>query len=345
MFGKTSKDHGSLGYFKSLLNRTAVKQDPKKDVNASLDFLLTVVKGHFLAAACWILGVTKPDASLKLPPGIYRYSSCNQFKFLKTIATKVVEEFTLMGKALTGEQISESGDGVHNYAQALCHYGALVIEFLDSWSEGDGEHVYRCWRLFLPHFLTTNRRKYALEALRLQIQVQAVLSPHLAHHIKWDRFINTRGGKGRNIPCDLHNEHVNRLLKHIIANMGANMTDEALRRSARSVSTLHVFCRQFDKCSGVPFTTHTHSTRSDVQDMKKVVHTVVDKRILEVIKGRKHSSFPRISANPLKTWNMQKTQEWIEGKKKQFMKFKRMTQDEHSDSETGSDHDSDNDLS
>ena len=33
--------------------------------------------------------------------------------------------------------------------------------------------------------------------------------------------MNTHGGKGRNLPCDLHNEHVNRLYKQLIANMGA----------------------------------------------------------------------------------------------------------------------------
>jgi len=174
------------------------------------------------------------------------------------------------------------------------------MEFLDSWSEGDGEWVYRCWRLFLPHFLTTNSRKYALEALRLQTQVEAVLSPHLAHHIKWDRFINTRGGKGRNIPCNLHNEHVNKLLKHVIANMGSNMTEEALKRSTRSITTLQMLCHQFDKCSGVPFSTHSHSTRSDAQDVKKVMNTVIDRSILEVIMGRKHSSFPGFLQPPLK---------------------------------------------
>jgi len=116
LFGKTSKDHGSLGYFKCLLNRRAIKKDPKKDVNASLDFFITVVKGHFLAAACRILGIKKLDAPLKLPPGILRYNSANQFEFLKTIANKVVEEFTLVDNALMCEQISETGDGVHNYA-------------------------------------------------------------------------------------------------------------------------------------------------------------------------------------------------------------------------------------
>jgi len=51
-----------------------------------------------------------------------------------------------------------------------------------------------------------------------------------------------------------------------------------------------------------------------------------------VIKGRKHSSFPGISANPLKTWGVQKTWDWIEGKKKQFHKFRGIiAQEENND--------------
>ena len=46
-FGNTSRHHGTLGYFKSLLNCTPVKNDPKKDVNATVDFFLTVLKAIF----------------------------------------------------------------------------------------------------------------------------------------------------------------------------------------------------------------------------------------------------------------------------------------------------------
>lgn len=103
-------------------------------------------------------------------------------------------------------------DKVFNYTRVLCHYGALVIEFRDAWREGDGDRVVRCWRLLMPHFKTAGCSKYALEALRLQNQLQ-ILSPNLLHQIKWHRFVNTRGGLGSNIPCDLYNEHVNKLVK------------------------------------------------------------------------------------------------------------------------------------
>jgi hypothetical protein len=57
-YSQSSRDHGTLWHFKSLLNRASISKDQKKYVNATVDFLLTVVKGHMLAAACQILGVT-----------------------------------------------------------------------------------------------------------------------------------------------------------------------------------------------------------------------------------------------------------------------------------------------
>ena len=197
MFGHTSRDHGTMGYFKGLLNRTPVKKDPKKDVNACQDFLLTVVKGHLLAAACTYLGVNKLDSPLKLPLDIYKKSNAEQYPFLEKIATQVVNNLTVVQSVFTGGHVVEYGDGVYNFARALYHYGALVMEFLNAWHEGDGPHVYRCWRMFLPHVSVAKRWKYAIEALQLQMQVQAVVSPHFAHHILWDCFINTSSGAGR----------------------------------------------------------------------------------------------------------------------------------------------------
>ena len=76
------------------------------------------------------------------------------------------------------------------------------------------------------HLHAERRTKYALKALRLQLQL-ATLPPDLVHQLIWGRFVNTDGGPGMNIPCDLHNEHVNKLLKKVISNMGANFTEAA----------------------------------------------------------------------------------------------------------------------
>lgn len=322
LYSQSSRDHGTLGHFKSLLNRASVSKDPKKDVNSTVDFLLTVVRGHLLAIACMVLGVRKLDAPVNLPPFLEKSSKAHQYSYLQTIATQVVNKCTLVEGALTCETVTETKDGVYNYARVLCHFGSLVMEFRDAWAEGDGERITRCWRLLLPHFKTTNRRKYALEALRLQFQIQATLSPNLAHHLIWDRFVNAHGGIGRNIPCDLHNEHINKLIKSIITDQGANFTQSALQRAARSVTTLQMINVNFDEQSSVPAITHSHSTKSDEQDVGKVVSTVLKLDILSIKPGRKHSSYPTMRTNPLWNWDMSGTEKWIEAKKQEYYKYR-----------------------
>ena len=99
----------------------------------------------------------------------------------------------------------------------------------------------------------------SIPKLRLKLQL-ASLPSLLAHQLKWNQFVNTHGGLGHNIPCDLHNEHVNKLIKEIIFNMGGNLKEEALTTAARSVTALASIRETFDKESGVPGSTTAHST-------------------------------------------------------------------------------------
>ena len=47
----SSKDHGTFGYFCSLLGRLPKARQPKKDKNVCMDVLFTVLKGHYVAYA------------------------------------------------------------------------------------------------------------------------------------------------------------------------------------------------------------------------------------------------------------------------------------------------------
>ena len=149
---------------------------------------------------------------------------------------------------------------------------------------------------------------------------------------------------GKNIPCDLHNEHMNKLLKGIIAHMGPNLTEVALQRAARSVSTIHTVCENFEKQSGVPFVTSAHSTRSNEEDIAKVVSVVLDKKLLTIVPGRKHSSFRQMRLNPLHRWKMDNTKEWIEKKKKQFSLYKGAGRGEGNESDPEASDDEDGNI-
>ena len=250
-------------------------------------------------------------------------------EFVEGIARQVVDQLSLVESAFVAPgEMTDSGDTRYNYARVLCHYGSLVMEFRDAWAEGDGERVLHCWKLFLPHFQVAGHTKYSLAAFNIQLQTRATLSPNAAHQVMWHGFVNSKGGMGRNIPCDLYNEHVNRLVKYIVQNMGSNLTEASLQRAARSVSTLHTICQTFDKQSGVPYGTVAHSTRPDKVDVLKVVATVIQNQLLVPVPGRKHSSFPTLHLDPLHKWDMDKTKTWIEKKKVEYLKYQRCDNEE-----------------
>ncbi len=188
----------------------------------------------------------------------------------------------------------------------------------------------RCWKV---HFHAGRRSKYALEALRIQIQL-ATLSPDLVHQLTWE---SSHGGKGRNIPCDLHNE---KLFKEIIKNMGANFTEVASTRVARAVTTIEQVVELFDSETGIHPQTSTHSRKSDDEDVKKVVKALLEQNILTVQSTpRSHAAFSNMTANPPQSLNRHKLEEWIAVKLKLFSK--RCARHQESDDEESSEESSD----
>ena len=189
-------------FFRNRLNRIAVTKDPKK-VDAATDFLYTVLKGHWLACACNILGISTLDESINVPNGLYKATQSEQQWFVESIACEV-KKLTLIDSAFDPGISCDTTDSSYNYTRVLCHYGALVMEFRDAWSEGDIERVVHCWQLFMPHFKVARCRKHCLQAFRLQLQINVILSPKLAHQVMWHRFVNSKGGQGKNIPCTMN---------------------------------------------------------------------------------------------------------------------------------------------
>ena len=124
---------------------------------------------------------------------------------------------------------------------------------------------------FCSHtFFAKGHTEYALEAIRLQMQL-ASLPPRLVHHITWGRFVNMQGGLGHNLPCDFHNEHVNKLIKEHIKHMGSNFSQRAITKAC-SVTYMEVVTNRLDQQCGIHVESSAHSMRSDI-DVKKVVYS------------------------------------------------------------------------
>ena len=328
LFTTYAKDAGSLGHLFTLIGRLPQARKPKDDLHACLDALRTVFKGHIITVACSELGLKSPDVDMPALEDGQLY--------VRELAKKIVMKNSIVTKAIVGEPFEETKDGIHNYAKVLCHYAALVTEFTDAWSEGDGLRVLRCWKIFMLHFHADRRTKYALEALLLQFQL-ASLPPDLVHQLTWGRFVNTHGGLGHNIPCDLHNEHVNRLFKEMVNNMGANFTPESSTRAARAVTTLEELSKKFDCETGIHPELTAHSRKSDENDVKHVVNVLQHVKPHMIQEGRCYTKFPEISGNPLKALDRDKFHLWIKEKIKKQKKHKIITEGNTTDQEASDD--------
>lgn len=106
-------------------------KNPKEEIHACQDALITVFKGHMVAALCkefHLLGADDDITDVEV-------NLCN----LSSVVQKVVDKHTIVSEALLGSCVVDTGDGIYNYARVICHYASLVCEFVDAWSEGDGE--------------------------------------------------------------------------------------------------------------------------------------------------------------------------------------------------------------
>ena len=116
-------------------------------MNACSDAPYTVFKGHILAFVCQELGIETIDSDLDYPNLGY-LSDTEKRKFIVGLSMRVVEKWTIIGDAIMGKKVEESGDQ---------KYASLALKFNNAWREGDGIRIIRCWRLFLPHFYESGR--------------------------------------------------------------------------------------------------------------------------------------------------------------------------------------------
>jgi len=83
--------------------------------------------------------------------------------------------------------------------------------------------------------------------MNLLYQHLYALSPRLSNQLLWSRFVNVHGQPWRNIPVDLHMEHLNRLAKDAIKNLRSNKTVGTVARVGQCIGTLSHVLNQFDR--------------------------------------------------------------------------------------------------
>ena len=116
------------------------------------------------------------------------------------------------GRERSTRDTEDEVDHVMAYGKEVITLGLLYMEYCDTIKEGDGLRIIRCWRYMLLLFKMTNKRKYAIQASTLLLQYQFIFTERMRNQLLWSRTVNVHGKQGKNIPMDLHMEHMNREL-------------------------------------------------------------------------------------------------------------------------------------
>ena len=182
-------------------------------------------------------------------------------------------------KKPTTDTSSEDSDGIFFYHSKFLKVALLARNFQDSIYEGDGKRTCRLWKYKMLNFRKAGRTKYSLEALKLQLDLLAVLEPADAHRLMWNRTVNTKGGLGQNIALDLNCEHYVGFTKDLISNLGSNVTFSVAQDLSRSVGVQKELMESFDKDCGIKPESGRHTAVNRKKDIMKMVDTAKKNKI------------------------------------------------------------------
>ncbi len=314
--GGSTTNAGTLWNLRCLIKRNNVSKNVSQQMNQLEDFLHSVAKAHVMAAALLYFGMeskdSKPSKNTWHPTLPMTTAPQHHWQYLLRVVGSFVEEFVMPSFSFSvddKEKVPDSDHSVRNYARSFMADLLFIEEFKDAVHEGDGDRMLRIWKFLLLYFRSTGHTKYAYEAVNLVAQSSALLSERQAYRLKWCRFVNTSGKPGRNISCDLANEHWNRAFKGHLASAGGNVNSSTILRTGAALSTLEDVCSTYDKAVSVTPLTTKHCTRTASKDEQTMLNTLHKHNVFESDKN--HSTFPTFTRNHFNRIDRKRFQSWI----------------------------------
>ena len=252
---------------------------PKNDFNACEDFIDTVNAGLVISAALTTFDMddVSDNPSDTCLHDIWRLPDTERRDALMNMCGQVYDKFIRFSYN-SAPTVTSGSDGIHEYRVQLLRMGSFFMEFADAMREGDGSRVLRCWKYMVVIFSASGNRYYACEAANLLLQYNFTMSPRQSAQLLWSRFVNTQGLPGKNIPVDLHMEHLNKIAKEAINFLGSNKSEKAIQRVGKAIGTLSPVLNNFDSVNKVAST----SSRQNKPNARKDILIVVE----EIIKAK-----------------------------------------------------------
>lgn len=209
---------------------------------------------------------------------------------------------------------ASQNDHKQAHSMARLSFSFFLMDMLDAVKEGDGGRLMRLYKVALLYYKAHGHSHYAYSTFLLTVQLNAVLSPRMAHSLTWNRFWNTRGGKGVNIPLDLHLEHLNNFLKSFLKGQGPNLSELSASRISQSLGVFKNMMEKVDEELSIKRPTGTHRANQEAVDVLTLVSVFTEGRVFSDIPGRFFHAFPGFHKNPLVKLNDQDIWKWMKDK-------------------------------
>ena len=159
-------------------------------------------------------------------------------------------------------------------------------------------------------------QKYSVEVLYMMFQIYALLSPHSAHQLIWNRFTKLKAGYGGNISLDLNLEFLNRIVKEAIKKLGPNGSKMAIDRICRSMKTTKALMENFDNGVKMYKMSGNHVAKSVTKDLQTIVKELLHYQALFRVPGRSYNFYGGIRSSLLAGFDLRKMYHWINEHKK-----------------------------
>ena len=176
-------------------------------------------------------------------PYIYIFFLINNFRH----ACNKHPDLKLSPLETEDQSTSSSEDFLFNYHRSKLVMGLILFEFDDAIKEGDGGRLHDLYKFILLVYKVNGKTKYSYVILLYLVKLAGLLSEKGSHDLKWNRFFNRHGGRGKNIPLDLRMEQLNKIVKSMWKSLGSNINESSAERVANTVEPVELIIDRIDK--------------------------------------------------------------------------------------------------
>ena len=180
-----------------------------KVFNIGDKFIIHVFKAHLKASICQVLNINSPTDNI---PHL-----CTQ-QWLCDTADMIVKYAVMPMK---------STDPVYSFHWTVIHlsYNYLYIDLREAIHRENGPQIIRHWKFWLPRFIATGMKNYAMDSICLLANLIADYPRHISYIITHNRMVNVEGKPGRGKPVDQMIIWNTIICKYVILNIFVNPSE------------------------------------------------------------------------------------------------------------------------